>query len=244
MTIILIKVFIKWKLSSVETSLGGCMHTNTHTGTTHMSILTIQSLLYTQLKIGSAQRLEMDVFSSQLHSCCLHWHHHTLCILPSQSHVIHYAILFLPSHFCHYVLWVGPPFSGGIGAEEVLFIISLITLSIFSSLCRLLLHHRKSEDSSRFTSHSQEDVGQNSARSHGILWYNPYRPYSESLFPGHRHHRHGAAHDLPHGPWLGLHRVEHTDRHQLQHTILSGGHTSTVCPVPPCAGETAGVCYS
>ena len=61
MIVTIIKVFIKYKILSVETILSICTcvhacicaHTHTHTQT-------IQNLIYTQLKTGSKQTLEMD----------------------------------------------------------------------------------------------------------------------------------------------------------------------------------------
>ena len=59
------KVFIKHRILSIVNILSTYMHTHTHTNThtlapTHMSILTIQNLIYTQLKTGSKQSLETD----------------------------------------------------------------------------------------------------------------------------------------------------------------------------------------
>ena len=48
---------------SIETILSAHTHTHTqtHTGThTHEHMLIIQSIIYTQLKVGSKQRFEMD----------------------------------------------------------------------------------------------------------------------------------------------------------------------------------------
>ena len=41
----IIRLFIRRKIMSIETILSAYMHTNTHTGITHMSTLTIQSLI-------------------------------------------------------------------------------------------------------------------------------------------------------------------------------------------------------
>ena len=66
--IIVIKVFIKCKILSVEKILSTYMHTHTHTQVTPHphppSTLTIQTLIYTQLKTSSKERLEMDEDSS------------------------------------------------------------------------------------------------------------------------------------------------------------------------------------
>ena len=78
---IIMKVFIKHRILSIVNILSTYMHTHTHTHThtqthththththtlapTHMSILTIQNLIYTQLKTGSKQSLETDEDSS------------------------------------------------------------------------------------------------------------------------------------------------------------------------------------
>ena len=55
--------FTKHEILSVETVLSACMHTHA-LATAHMSIVTIQNLIYTQLKTGSKQRLEMNEDSS------------------------------------------------------------------------------------------------------------------------------------------------------------------------------------
>ena len=63
MIVTIIKVFIRYKILSVETILSictcvhACIHARTHT---HTHTQTIQNLIYTQLKTGSKQTLEMD----------------------------------------------------------------------------------------------------------------------------------------------------------------------------------------
>ena len=42
---IIIRLFIRHKIMSIETILSAYMHTNTHTGITRMSTLTIQGLI-------------------------------------------------------------------------------------------------------------------------------------------------------------------------------------------------------
>ena len=61
------EVFIKRKILSVEATLSAYTHTQTHTqAPAHMSILSTRSLIYTQLKMGSKQRVEMDEDSSNV----------------------------------------------------------------------------------------------------------------------------------------------------------------------------------
>ena len=65
--LVIIKAFIKHKIVSIETVRNAYTYTHTHIHTrapAHTSILTIQNLIYAQLKTGSKQRLETHEDSS------------------------------------------------------------------------------------------------------------------------------------------------------------------------------------
>ena len=73
--ITIIRVFIKRKLFSVETVLSPYMHMGTHTHThtlhtqapTHMSILTIQGLIYTKRAANrNSRRVKMAALNGKL----------------------------------------------------------------------------------------------------------------------------------------------------------------------------------